>query len=393
MTTTTRSDVLHPGAEGVDCRHFNGYKPCFPGVDCTTACQRHAPMGPRVLIINLDAMGDVLMTTAQLPALRRVWPGAHVSWVTLPPAASLLDGNPLVDRVYGWTDENRMILAAQRFDVVLNADKSVAACAFARSLRTDDLRGFTLSDRGQILPANEAALYNYRLGLDDHLKFRVNTRTGQDILAETWQLPYARDPYTLVLSADERAFVAARRAEWQLDGRTVIGFNTGCSELYPNKKMHVDQQARLAVRLGRLPGVAILLLGGREDTERNAAIAALCRAGGVDVIETPTSEGLRRGICYEDCADLVITGDSFGMHLAIALGKHVLAWFGLSCQAEIDLYDRGTKFFDPDLACSPCWKRVCPHNLECISGIDLDGIARAAELFAASHSPVSLQTV
>lgn len=392
MTPTTPPDVLRPAAEGVDCRHFNGYKPCFPGVDCVDGCSRHEPMGTRILIINLDAMGDVLMTTAQLPAIRRTWPVAHVSWITHPAATALLAHNPLIDRVYGFTDENRMILAAQRFDVVLNADKSTPACAFARMLQTDDLRGFTLSDRGQIISANPGAMYNYRLGLDDHLKFRVNTRTGQDILAETWDLPYARDPYTLVLTGDELAFVAERRAAWGLEGRTVIGFNTGCSELFPNKKMHVEQQARLAVRLARLPDTAIMLLGGREDTERNAAIAALCRAEGVEVIETPTTEGLRRGICYESLADVVITGDSFGMHLAIALGKHVLAWFGLSCQAEIDLYDRGAKFFDPDLACAPCWKRVCPHNLECITGIDLDGIARAAEAFVAARTTVSAET-
>lgn len=369
---------------GVDCRHFNGYKPCFPGEDCTAECRRHEPIGVRVLIVNLDAMGDVLMTTAQLAGIKRQWPVSQVSWMTRANAVRLLDGNPLIDRVYTWDDENRLVLRQQRFDVVLNADKSLDACAFSASLRCEDLRGFTISDRGQIIPANPEAGYNFRMGIDDELKFRLNTRTGQDILAETWKLSYEKDPYILNLSPEERAFCAARRAEWTLDESVVVGFNTGCSELFPNKKMTVDQHIRLISTLAGDPRLSFLLLGGPEDTERNARIAeGLAPLGlGARLVSTPTHEGLRRGICYENLADVVVTGDSFGMHLAIGLGKQVLAWFGLSCWSEIDLYGRGRKFIPEGLHCAPCWKRECPYNLECIDMIDLEGIAAEVRLFA-----------
>ena len=95
---------------------------------------------------------------------------------------------------------------------------------------------------------------------------------------------------------------------------------------------------------------------------------------GEGVVNTPTRDGLRRGVCYENICDIVVTGDSFGMHLAIALKKYVIAWFGLSCWTEIDLFDRGVKLFNADLACSPCWRKDCPFNLECIQMVDLDRI-------------------
>jgi heptosyltransferase-2 len=79
--------------------------------------------------------------------------------------------------------------------------------------------------------------------------------------------------------------------------------------------------------------------------------------------------------------DIVITGDSFGMHLAIALKKYVIAWFGLSCWTEIELYNRGIKLYQDNLECSPCWKKVCPNNLECISGIDLKKIIAEVKNF------------
>jgi heptosyltransferase-2 len=75
-----------------------------------------------------------------------------------------------------------------------------------------------------------------------------------------------------------------------------------------------------------------------------------------------------------EICDLVISGDSFGMHMAIALRKYVIAWFGLSCAAEIELYERGEKLVPEGLECSPCWRRVCPYNLECIDMIDLNRI-------------------
>ncbi|MBL0175206.1 MAG: glycosyltransferase family 9 protein [Ignavibacteria bacterium] len=370
---------------GRDCRYFNGYKPCFPGEACTERCARHAPMGTRILIVNLDAMGDVLMTTAQLAAIKRAYPLSFIVWVTHPSAAALLAHNPLIDRVYPWNDESRLVLAAQHFDIVLSADKSAPACAFVASLDCGDVRGFTLSRLGQIIPANPEADYNFRLGLDDHLKFRVNQRTGQDILAETWKLPYERDAYILALTPEEEAHIEATRDAWKLRGRTVVGLNTGCSELFPNKKMTVEQHVHLIRLLAGRGDLAVLLLGGREDTARNAEIAAGAGDADITVISTPTTEGLRRGICHEALADIVVTGDSFGMHLAIALGKHVLAWFGLSCWTEIDLYDRGEKFFLTDLPCSPCWKRACPYNLECISGIDLPRIASSILTFADSR--------
>ena len=135
--------------------------------------------------------------------------------------------------------------------------------------------------------------------------------------------------------------------------------------------MTIGQHIALIERFLDYGRYRIALLGGKEDEERNAEISA--RFGG-KIINTPTTLGVRKGACFESIANVVITGDSFGMHLAIALKKYVIAWFGVSCWEEIDLYDRGVKLYREDLACSPCWKRECPNNLECIRMIDLDRI-------------------
>ena len=362
-----------------ECKHFNGYKPCFPGINCLEKCSQHEPIGTKILIVNLDAMGNVLVTTSILPALKRKYPQSSIFWITLRNAAPLLQHNPYLDRVYLWEPEQWLILQQMSFDVVLNVDKSRRSCAFTMSLRAAAKLGFGLNENGVIVPLNPEAEENYRLGLDDHFKFKVNQKTVPQVQCEQFVLEYRRDPYALVLSDEERQFCRAYRQEHGLDnGDLVVGFNTGCSELYPNKKMTVEQHVTLIERLRSLSGVRLVLVGGPEDTVRNAEII---RRVGRNVLNTPTTEGVRHGLCYIQCCDLMVTGDSFGMHAAIGLGKHVVAWFGLSCWTEVDLFDRGAKLIPEGLHCAPCWTQVCPYNLECIQMIDLDAIVRHVQAF------------
>ena len=371
-TRTKKTAVRKIPFTAPDCKHFTGYKPCFPYTTCYDECVDNVPIGTKILIVNLDAMGHVLQTAALLPAIKRMYAQSHLSWITLRNTHYLLENNPYLDALYVWDPENWLILQNMNFDVVMNADKSRRSCAFAMAMNAKKKLGFGLSENGVIVPFNREAHENYLLGLDDDRKFRVNEKSGVQILHETFALDYRRNDYVLELSREEQVFCEAYRRQVNIpDENLVVGFNTGCSLQYPNKKMTIAQHVALIDRLSRHEGLSLLLLGGREDAERNAEIV---RQVGNRVISTPTMEGLRRGICYENLCDVVITGDSFGMHLAIALKKYVIVWFGVSSWMEVDLYDRGEKLIPEGLACSPCWKQECPYNLECIQMIDLDKI-------------------
>jgi heptosyltransferase-2 len=322
-------------------------------------------------------MGDVLMTTAQLPAIKRKFPESTIYWLTLKNAAPLLFNNPLIDHIYFFDPESILILKQMKFDYVMNVDKSQRSCSLLNSVNAKKKLGFGLNEDGKIIPVNEGSYYNYKLGMDDHLKFKVNQRTGQDYLAETFELEYKRDEYVFEFTEDEKKFIGKYKKKVGIKSEDkVVGFNTGCSELYPNKKMTIDQHIYLIKKLLQKKKYKIALFGGSEDTERNKEIASHFTG---KIINTPTTNGLRKGVCYESIADVIISGDSLGMHIGIGLKKHMIVWFGVSCWTEVDLYDRGIKFFQKNLFCSPCWKKVCPYNLECIQMIDLDGILKAVD--------------
>ncbi|MFA5012149.1 MAG: glycosyltransferase family 9 protein [Ignavibacteria bacterium] len=368
------------------CKNFSGYKPCKPYYNCIEqgcADDTANAMGKKILIISLDALGNVLDNTPLLHAIKRKFPVSTIHWMTMPNAEKILSNNKFIDKLFLWDDESRMISRNIEYDTVMNADKSLYACAFANETKAKKKLGFLLNEDGKIVPANDAAMYSYILGIDDKKKFRENTKTGVEIIHEVFELKYERDRYVFEFNPEEKEYVAAYKKSIKYDKKKVYaGFNTGCSELFPNKKMTVEQHVNIIKNLLKNKNIVVMLLGGREDTIRNNQIFdTFSSAEQKRIINTPSTEGIRRGACYMSIPDIVVSGDSFGMHLAIALQKYIIAWFGLSCQAEIELYDYGVKLYPKELECSPCWKRVCPYNLECIDMIDLKKIVETINNF------------
>ena len=63
--------------------------------------------------------------------------------------------------------------------------------------------------------------------------------------------------------------------------------------------------------------------------------------------------------------DLMVTGDTLAMHIAIGMKVPVLVILGSTCAQEIELYGRGAKIVS-DFECSPCYRSVCPKEVSCM---------------------------
>ncbi|HUR41178.1 MAG TPA: glycosyltransferase family 9 protein, partial [Verrucomicrobiae bacterium] len=57
------------------------------------------PEAPRILIVRLSAMGDLVFATSLLDGLRRRWPGAWIAWLAHTSFAPLLQGDPRLNEV------------------------------------------------------------------------------------------------------------------------------------------------------------------------------------------------------------------------------------------------------------------------------------------------------
>lgn len=358
----------------IECRHFRGDRPCSRATQCDEACSSLEVPGSRLLLIHLGALGAVVRSTSLLAPLRRRFPKAHLTWVTDAPAHHLLQTHPGIDRVLTTSEADLLQLSALEFDVALVADKSLKAAGVLRRTQADLIFGFVAEPRtGAIIPATEHAQELWQLGLNDHQKFFVNGKTETQLLTEALALgPWRRDEYHLPLTAPEKQMQGFRHGQWSRQGRqAVIGLSTGCAATIPAKKMSVENHRELLARLRSWSDVRVVLLGGPEDQQRNAAIAE-----GFDVVLSPMDRGLRDGLVSVAACDVIFTGDSLGMHMSISQAVWTVAWFGPTCAHEIDLYGRGEKIMTK-AACGPCWKRTCHKDVMCYDLVDLDEVLAA----------------
>lgn len=378
----------------IECRHFTGYKPCTKNRTCDKSCPSQDVPRLSLLIVHLGALGAVVRSTSLLRAMKRKFPHAMITWVTDAPAHHLLKSHPAIDRVLTTSEADLLQLGSLEFEVAFMIDKSLKAVGVLSRTSVDKVYGFIANPRtGAILPATPSADELWSLGLDNHKKFFVNKKPETQLIYEALELgPYQRDEYWLPLTDLESRAVRERRENWlvQSQAKIIIGINTGCSPVIPYKKLSIEFQRKMILRiLSEMPDAQIVLLGGPEDTQRNQHISA-----GLPVISSATESGLRDGLVSVAACDVVVTGDSLGMHMAIAQKIPVIAWFGPTCAHEIDLYERGFKILSQS-ACSPCWKRACEKSIMCYDQVSLEEILHALKSCCAnslSRRPASVDT-
>lgn len=362
----------------IDCRYFSGYKPCNKSESCDASCSHKDSVSLSILLVHLGALGAVVRSTSLLRAIKRKYPKSMITWVTDAPAHHLLKGHPAIDRVLTTSEADLLQLGALEFEVAFVVDKSLKANGVLRRTQVDQIFGFVVNPlNGAILPATPAAEELWGLGLNNQKKFFENTKPETQLMIEALELgEFRRDEYWLPLTDSENHEALSRRLRWLSlnNKKLIIGLNTGCSAVIPYKKLTVEYHRQLIQRiLSDLPFADIVLLGGPEDSERNIRIAE-----GLPVISSATESGLRDGLISTAACDVVVTGDSLGMHMAISQGKQVVAWFGPTCAHEIDLYDRGFKILAKS-PCSPCWKRTCEKNIMCYDQVSLEELIHALE--------------
>jgi heptosyltransferase-2 len=353
-----------------DCRHYQGDRPCVAGKRCR--CDEYAPMGMRILIIKLGALGDVVRTTALVPTLKNNFPVSHITWISKASGVRVLKNDPRIDCLVEFNAEGILRMTQQEFDLVLSLDKEPAPAALCKAVSCEDKRGMILSRYGTVEPINRDCEDYFELGLDNHLKFHVNTLSYPELIHRAVGLSYEHSPYQIFCSDEEIRRMEEILKPVRQTGNPVIGLNTGSGSVFANKSLSRVRWVELA-RMILSRGWSAVILGGREEKSINAWIAEQSNAfyPGVDFTETEFS-GLA-GLC-----DVVVTGDTFGLHAAVGRGAAVAALFGPTSAVEIDLYERGRKIISP-VNCAPCYKRQCERKPSCMDMISLDEIISSVE--------------
>jgi len=361
------------------CRYFTGYKPCGKSETCDQLCPSISIPSIRLLVISLEAMGSVLRSTVILPSLKRKYPNCHITWLTKKPSDRMIHPNPLIDRIFTTSAEDLLKLEALEFDLTFCLEKSLEAGGILNKVKTDLTYGFIIDRRtGAVLPATKSANELWEIGINDRKKFFENTKPEAQLLTEALELgPYKSQSYFCPLTEGEQCESEKTRGAWIQGYSLLVGINTGCSDFIKYRRFSIEFQRKLIAEIKRKYNAQVVLLGGPEETLKNQRIGY-----GLDVIESPTDRGPRAGLVSTRACDIVISGDSLGMHMAIAMERFTVAWFGPTCDQEIDLFGRGVKIRS-EASCCPCWKRLCQKSTMCYDLVSmdkvLDGIKKGIE--------------
>jgi len=374
MNPAEADQIIH-----TDCAYYRGSAPCVfhkrDGRPCP-GCPDYSPLGKKVLVVKLDAMGDVLRTTAILPALHQKYPGLQLTWVTRERSRELLEGNPHVHRVL--TVENNYLeaLLAETFDVGIGLDADELSAKILALAKCEEKLGFVAGRFGQAeIASPEAALW-WHMGVNDRLK-QANRRTYQDIMYEICRLASPVALPELPQRLLDKTWLGQRTAALGLKARQrVIGLNTGGGGRWQCKKWTIAGYVDLIRRLRiRLPEAALLLYGGPEEVEFNSAILAKTPEG---LIDLGCGNSVREFVSLVSLADVFFTPDSLGFHMAVALQKRTVVLVGPTSPWELDVYGRG-EVLTADPSCAACYRGRCEQKPTCMETLD-PGVVEAAIL-------------
>ena len=358
-----------------DCKLFPGNKPCVPnkteGKMCDN-CNYYEPVSMKILIIKLDAIGDVLRTTSILPSLKRKYPISHITWVTKKNSGEIFNNNNLVDQVLFIEDnDTAQRLSIEKYDLLLHLDASPNSAAIATIAGSKIKKGFILNEKGKIIPVDDDAVEWLEMGAFDQLK-KKNKKTYQQIIHELCGLRYERDEIQLFLSDAEKKIRDNFYTEKKLKSfKKIIGLNTGAGNRWQYKQWSLEGFEELITKLSDNKEIGILLYGGPLEEERNKYLINKFPS----LINTGTDNSLRNFFSLMDISDIIITGDTLALHAATALKKDIICLFGPTSYNEIEDYGRVRKIY-PDLDCLVCYKTRCDFKTTCMGEISSERIYR-----------------
>lgn len=331
----------------------------------------------QILVIKFGAIGDVLRTTSILKPLKNKYKACFITWVTRKESFDLLQNNPFIDKLIDIN--NYGILLNKQYYLVISLDDDYEACELASKLDKKMLIGSYLDkDKNRTYTKSAALWFDMGLlgGLDrDDLK-KANKRTYQGILFEILDIKYKDEGPILILTKMDLVFGKGFAEKKGIKrNNLVIGINTGAGERWELKRLSEEKTIELIDILYKEINAKLILLGGPEEKDRNNRILNKVKD---KVIDGGCDNSLREFDSIINLCDLVITSDSLALHIALALKKRVVVFFGPTSANEIELYGLGRKVL-PGRGFLCFYKKKCVHKRNCGDLIKVEDIIRSVK--------------
>ncbi len=334
----------------------------------------------RILVSRTDRIGDVLLSTPAIKALREAYPNAYISVVVSPYAKDVVHGNPHVDEVLvydkdkkhkGWFSSWRFSRALKKKDfdlaVILHPTNRMHIVTFFAAIKQrvgyDRKLGFLLTKR---------VAHTKHLGEKHELDYSL------DLLRPIGILPKDRALHMPLKQESEIWADAVLRKNGIKQHDKILAINPGAS--CPSKVWPADRFAHVADVLADKHNFKIVVLSGPKDVKLADEFMSYIKHPVVN-LAGKTSVSQLASVLKR--SRLFISNDSGPVHIASALDIPVISIFGRS-QKGLSPKRWGpvgakNKVLHKDIGCVECLAHNCIKEFACLKAITIDEVVDAAE--------------
>lgn len=341
------------------------------------------PAAPqKILVVQPSWVGDAVMATPTLRALRLHYPDAEIAYLMRRYVKPIYTGMPWADRLVTYrTGKTRakagkglFDLAARlrsaKFDMAIllpNSFKTALLCKMARIEKVvgydRDGRGFLLSDK--LLPQKDRGKFvpfpivRYYMGIAQYLGSHERDMSLRLFVTESERRAAVQVFERSGLPQDLERPAAAGRPP-------LIILNPG-AQYGAAKCWQAESFAHLADKLAAELGATILLSGAPKERPILDAILRHMKHAPIDLCTKGLSLGALKEIVRR--CDLMITNDTGPRHIAAAFEVPVVTIFGPTHPEWTEInFDRERKVA-VKVFCGPCQKKTCPLDHRCMARI------------------------
>ena len=326
----------------------------------------------KILIIRLRRMGDILMTTPAVRALREGFPSARLVYAVEEPFRELVEGSPLLDEVLvlpAHPDLRTFFnilrkIRRERFDAVLDFHGGPRAFQMAFFSSAGIKIGYKVKFKSwlytQTVP--RSPLDGPVHSVANHMKLsRALGACGPPGRLET-----------VPATAEEAGQVRSRLEACGLKEGGYVVFHISAGNRF--REWGADNIRRLILLLQQRTSAGVVLVGGPEDR----AEAEIIRQGAPTVYSMAGEINLRQLQWLISQARLFVGPDSGPMHMAATTSTPIVALFGPTLPDNFAPWMADSVEIKKDFECRPCRQIKCVHkDFRCLQSITPEDVLPA----------------
>lgn len=320
----------------------------------------------KIIIRTPNWLGDSVMSIPAVIGVKKLFPDAEISiwtkqglsdlWQFIPETAGTLDSAP----------------KGHAFDLGILLTNSFRSALQMYLAKIPERRGYNVNFRRFLLTqpvpikkkCKEMHQINYFLGILEGL--------GN---FETDKLPGINIPETLKSGAKDFLIKNGWSGKNKLIGIHATA-KYGSAKCWPKERF-----SKLIDKLIEIYDAQIVIAGSPDEKEDIENILNNAKSGN-KVISVAGKSDLKQLMGIISLSDMFIANDSGPMHIASAVGTPLAAIFGSTDPMHTGPRNSKTIILQKQTSCSPCFKRVCPENLECMNSIEVDDVLKAVKRLA-----------